>query len=372
MNSFLFSLPFIGLGAILAWVCIYFWREGRDLRVAGVQTQAMLAAKYRKPGDTFLSRIENCFVTAEFQDSQGFRRMVEIRVPSRQWHLLRAGTVESIVYLPANPARARVVSLMGQTLISLILIFGMTVGAIFVLFGFAFMTFGVKPAARGPDGVAITAAALDPPPSKFDKTGVSPSSMIVSPRHDRAAILDEKGAVLYLRDLRSGTLLASTKGNHWRMLSWSPDSSRLAVAEGSSALVLDAATLQSRPGETYDWNPESAALEAVCPAGPPAWAPDRKRAAAACGNNIMIADSAAVRLLAGHRDRVLGIAWSPSGRRLASVGDDNYVRVWDPQAQRCLAVSEDYPYPRAIYFENEETIAVIDVALRQYTLHVAR
>jgi hypothetical protein len=35
-----------------------------------------------------------------------------------------------------------------------------------------------------------------------------------------------------------------------------------------------------------------------------------------------------------------------------------------------LAVSEDYPYPRAIWFADEHTVMVIDVALRQYTFRV--
>jgi hypothetical protein len=109
-------------------------------------------------------------------------------------------------------------------------------------------------------------------------------------------------------------------------------------------------------GETYSWNPEAPAL-AACRNSEPVWDAARKQAAAPCGNDIMVAAPDAVRLLRGHRDRVLGVAWSPGGGLLASVSGDNYVRVWNPESQRCVAVSQDYPYPRAIYFSGPMQIA---------------
>ena len=86
-----------------------------------------------------------------------------------------------------------------------------------------------------------------------------------------------------------------------------------------------------------------------------------------CGNDVLIGPPFE-RRLRGHTDRVLGVAWSAGGTRLASVSEDNYVRVWIPESQRCIAISEDYPYPRAVYFANDETVTVIDAALRQYSM----
>jgi len=324
----------------------------------------MLTSKYRKAGDTYLWGIENYFVSADFVDTQQVRRAVEIRVPSRQWHFLRAGTAETIVYLPSNPARARVVTLAGQTVIAAILIFCMAIGAMFVVFGIVFSVTGISP------GQSASASAVEPPPSKFDKSGVAHSSMAVNPARDRVAVLDEKGSLLTVRGLSSGNLLASARGRGWRLLGWSPDGASLALAEGQATVILDGGSLGLAPGKVYDWNPEASALTTACPLSPQSWDVDRRKVAAACGNNIMVLDGAAVRLLAGHRDRVLAVAWSPSGHRLASVSDDNYVRVWNPETQRCVAVSEDYPYPRAIFFTSENSITVIDAALRQYTMRL--
>src|SRR5690349_13025928 len=105
MTIALIGLNALLLGGVVAWIALYFWREGRDLRAAGVEARATLIKKFRKSGNTLLSKIENCFVTAEFLDAKGRRWNVDIRVPSRQWHWLREGRVETIVYLPANPAR---------------------------------------------------------------------------------------------------------------------------------------------------------------------------------------------------------------------------------------------------------------------------
>lgn len=360
MSSGSIAIPVMLMGGAVLWLSLYFWREGRDLRAEGVEAHATILKKYKKSGDSYFLGLENCFVNAQFTDGQGIQRTVEIRVPSRQWHWLREGAEETILYLPTNPQRARVISRAGNIIVSGILFFTTMVGATMILFGLFFMVVGLKPGST----TSVALSAKDPPPTKFDKSGVAHVEMMISPQHDRIAILED-GKNLRVRGLSSGNLVASTSGHGWRLLGWNPAGTRLAVAEGPGPLVLDAASLTPVAGETYSWNREAPAL-AACAGAPAVWDSSGTQAAAACGKQIMVSDSSAVRLLAGHTEKVLGLAWSPSGSHLASVSEDNYVRVWDPRDQRCVAVSEDYPYPRAVYFADEKTVVVIDVALRRY------
>lgn len=145
------------MGAALGSIGLYFWREGSDLRSAGVDARALIRRKFRKPGDPYMLGLENYFVTAEFPDAQQRRWTVEIRVPSRQWHWLREGTTESIVYLPSNPGRARVITRAGNTVVGVIELFAVSVGALFVLFGLFFLIVGLTG-----QGNASSGAISDP------------------------------------------------------------------------------------------------------------------------------------------------------------------------------------------------------------------
>ena len=78
-----------------------------------------------------------------------------------------------------------------------------------------------------------------------------------------------------------------------------------------------------------------------------AFAPDGERLAVGCGELdgrgrlIQFHDARDGRLageLAGHTDIVLGVDWSPDGKRLASAAADGTVRLWDPRAMRELLV----------------------------------
>jgi len=348
------------MGAAVGSIGLYFWREGSDLRSGGVDARAVILKKFRKPGDSYMLGLENYFVTAEFPDAQQRRWTVEIRVPSRQWHWLREGATESIVYLPSNPARARVITRAGNTVVGVIELFAAGVGAMFVLFGLFFLIAGLTGEGSASGSVSIP----PPPPTKFDKTGFERTSMAISPRHDRVAVLDEKGNNLRIRELASGQLLASATGKNWRIIGWRPDGARIAVSEAGTPQILDASSLKPAPGETLSWVPGVLA-PSLCPGGgEPIWNPSGTQAAIACGDDVLLFPPN-VRLK-GHSDRVVGIAWSPSGQRIASVSEDNYARVWNPAAQRCMAISEDYPYPRAAYFSSENAVVVVDVALRKY------
>jgi WD40 repeat protein len=189
--------------------------------------------------------------------------------------------------------------------------------------------------------------------------------MSISPAHDRVAVLDEKGIELQMRDLDSGRILASAKGSGWRLLAWRPNAGRIAVAEGKAIRILNTFSLQIMPGEKYEWDP-AVEFPGCAQPGLTMWNPQGMMAAAPCGNDVVL-DQGGARLR-GHTEPILGVTWSPSGRRVASVSEDNCVRVWDPQTGRSLAIGKAYQYPKAIYFSDENSIVVVDAALRQHTL----
>ncbi len=67
-----------------------------------------------------------------------------------------------------------------------------------------------------------------------------------------------------------------------------------------------------------------------------AWSPDNKAVASASGDTtvrIWYLDGRPARSLAGHQAPVIDVAWSPTGDRLASASADDMVRVWSAEGK---------------------------------------
>ena len=55
-------------------------------------------------------------------------------------------------------------------------------------------------------------------------------------------------------------------------------------------------------------------------------------------------------MLRGHRRNVYGVAWSPDGRRLASSGWDNAIRLWEPATGTCVQILRDLDHANTFFY----------------------
>jgi WD40 repeat protein len=158
-------------------------------------------------------------------------------------------------------------------------------------------------------------------------------------------------------DIRSPKVQKVERQVNW--LGWSPDSSRLAVADGSTvtvwregqrsgprsfgAVVVSAAWsykgqwLAVASGETiYLWNPETDETkrrDVGAPVLAVAWSPTEDRFAAGTrigGVHVWDLEQSEQRCCKeAHTSAVVSLAWSPDGRSLATGGWDTRARAWD-------------------------------------------
>jgi WD40 repeat protein/serine/threonine protein kinase/tetratricopeptide (TPR) repeat protein len=150
-------------------------------------------------------------------------------------------------------------------------------------------------------------------------------SVCWGPTGDRLASAG-RGGVIKIWQARTGRPLHTLRGHTSRVqcVSWSPQGDRLASAAWDETIrVWDAAACQ----QLLQIN-NSAWMPRVC------WCPDGQRLASNSRDGLTVkiweaATGKELRALKGHRGEVVGVAFSPDGKRLASAGIDGMVRTWD-------------------------------------------
>jgi len=115
-------------------------------------------------------------------------------------------------------------------------------------------------------------------------------------------------------------------------VAWSPDGTRLAIADGARIWLYDA---DLRPVGALEGHTE--AVRAL------AWSPQGDRlASASLDDTVRVWDVASrqpLTVLTGHTDWVFAVAWSPDGTQLVSGGADDNIRLWDvPSGQALTAL----------------------------------